>query len=264
MQRFELEADARATSEARLADAIQHTATAAAAVELNRKPRETGPRSASTGRSQPVVAAETAPAAADAALDGSVVRRDDHMASLARLEAASQETRHALALETAACKTAQRQVDRIANDLQQARNEIATLWWERRVTSNSTVWRLTEPLRALGRRLPRGLRARLRAAVTGGGPAEPGFQTPGAQISADPALASAPAPSLMAQIATHSTGAGTPAHRLHLGRAAHSRPYLSRAADHGCRCRVGRRGPLAERRTMWCRVAMRSPRPPSW
>ena len=185
--------------EAALAEAVHRRERAEAALAEAIRCADAAAKAAAT--------AEAHAAAAAARADAANTAQAAHFAALAKVELASQEAKSALALEKAARQSAQRQHDRLAHDLQQARNEIANLWWERRVIFNSTGWRLTEPLRALGRRLPRGLRARLRAAIARDRKGKRDFSPPGQPAAAlshalnpEPVPAMAPALSPVAQI----------------------------------------------------------------
>ena len=80
-------------------------------------------------------------------------------------ETASREARRALAVETDARRQVESRIYTLSQDLMLARNQVATLSWEKQVIRGSALWRVMQPLRSLGRRIPFGLRLRLRRAI---------------------------------------------------------------------------------------------------
>lgn len=107
-------------------------------------------------------------AARDAALASlAEARRRGEVEAAARhaSDAALREARRGLAVESDARRQAEDRLYRVSQELMLARHQVAALSWERHIILHSALWRMTEPLRWLGRRIPFALRLPLRRAI---------------------------------------------------------------------------------------------------
>jgi SAM-dependent methyltransferase len=145
---------------------------------------------------------------------------EDEVASRGAADASFREARQRLAEETDARRTLQDQHYRQTQELLAVRHHAATLAWERNVITNSALWRLTQPLRALGRRIPFGMRLWMRRYI--GAATTPDFATaPVLPHTSGSAMSQPPAPSSAAaleaadslpqmEIAVHDTAPSRP------------------------------------------------------
>lgn len=176
--------EARHAAEARLADA-QRRLTAELAT------RATLQADLARVRREAAATAADQRAAATLAIAEARQRTQSEAAARASGEAALREAKRALEEEADARRQVEDQVYVLSQDLMLARNQVATLAWERQVIVGSALWRVMQPLRALGRRIPFALRVRLRRAI---GAAETrDFAAPTVAAAAPPVVPGGPA-----------------------------------------------------------------------
>ena len=99
-------------------------------------------------------------------------------------EAASREGKRALAAEADLRRQFEDRFCALSQDLTLARNQVATLAWEKHIILGSSLWRVTQPLRWLGRWIPFALRVRLRRAI--GAAKTKDFATPAMSAAPQP------------------------------------------------------------------------------
>jgi glycosyltransferase involved in cell wall biosynthesis/SAM-dependent methyltransferase len=166
-------------------------------------------------------AASDARVAAEAALAKSECRLDEAVRAHSAADAALAQTRQELVTERTARDTARRAHNLVSAELATARGEIARLWLERQVILKSMSWRLTEPLRTLGRHLPYRLRIILRKAFGVRGAADATMRIPQQAVAVPAPPASSPA----------STALAIPPEALPLGTAARRIVFVSGEPD---------------------------------
>ena len=171
------EAEGHRVTEARLGDAQRHLAIEIAT-------RATLRADITRVRVEAALAIDTARAEARQQVQAEAAAR-------ALSETALREAKRATTAEADTRRRVESRIYALSQELMLTRNQVATLAWEKQVIRGSALWRVMQPLRSIGRRVPFGLRLRLRRAI---GAAETrDFAMPAVQGGALPAPVARPA-----------------------------------------------------------------------